>query len=177
MDEFEVPEKPDSGKERVVGLIIAVIAVVLAIVSALAHETHNDEILAHVDAADQYSFYQAKKERRAELDLSVDQLRLDLDRFSPTNQTAATQLITAHQNETARLQAEGKDIQAKGDELMKESQQLAAKARVLDLGEIGLQIAVVLCSITILTEQNLFVRLGVGIAAVGVLVALSGMFL
>ena len=176
-DDFELPEKAESENERIVGLIIAVIAVVLAVVSSFAHETHNDEILAHVDAADQYAFYQAKKERRAQLELSSDNLNLEADRFSPAALAQSQKLLAGYGTEIKRLEAEGKEIQAKGDDLMAESKRLASKAGVLDLGEIALQIAIVLCSITIITEQNLFARAGVIIAVVGALVALWGVFL
>jgi hypothetical protein len=174
---FELPEKAENRKERVVGLIIAAIAVVLAVVSAFGHETHNDEILAHVDAADQYAFYQAKKERHEQLDLMTDTVSLQLDRLSPAGQTQAAKLLGGYADQMKHLDGDAKEIKAKGDELLAESQRLARKAGVLDLGEIALQIAVVLCSISILTEQNLFVRMGVSVAVVGVLVALWGVFL
>lgn len=177
MGEFELPEKPDSQKERVIGLIIAVIAVVLAIVSAIGHNTHQDEILAHVDAADQYAFYQAKKERHAQLELSTDSVMLERDRLSAASQPQADEMLSEYATEMKKLDSDGKDIKDKGDELLNESKYLAKKAGVLDLGEIALQIAVVLCSISILTEQNLFVRMGVSIAVVGVLVAVWGAFL
>jgi hypothetical protein len=177
MAEFELPEKGKSRKERVVGLIIAAIAVVLAVVSALAHTTHNDEILAHVDAADQYAFYQAKKDRHAQLELSTDTLVLNRDQLSPAGQAHAGELLANYAAEMKKLDSDGTEIRARGDDLLKESDHLARKAGVLDLGEIALQIAVVLCSISILTEQQLFVRMGVSIAVVGVLIAFWGEFL
>jgi hypothetical protein len=175
MAEFELPEKPDNRKERIVGLIIAAIAVILAIVSSQAHETHNDEILAHVDGADQYAFYQAKKERHAALELSTDNLMLEREKLSPAAQPQVDQLLTSYAAEMEHLDSDGKGIQQKGDDLMAESKRLAQKAKVLDLGEIALQIAVVLCSISIITEQNLFVHMGCIVAAVGILVAIWGM--
>jgi hypothetical protein len=169
--EPEVPETPKSHKERTVGLIIATIAVVLAIVTHIGNEIHQDEILAHVDASDQYAFYQAKKERHAQLELQLDELQLRADTFSPTALAAATKLRDSYTTESSRLVDEGKEIKAKGDELMAESQKLARKSSILDIGEIALQISVVLCSLTILTEQGLFVRLGIGVALTGVAVA------
>jgi hypothetical protein len=76
-----------------------------------------------------------------------------------------------------RLGDEMKGIQAKGDDLMKEARRLELKSKVLDLGEIALQISIVLCSITILTEQRLFVAMGVVTAGVGIAVALWGILL
>jgi hypothetical protein len=177
MDDFELPEKAENRKERVIGLIIAAIAVMLAIVSSRGHETHQDEILAHVDAADQYAFYQAKKERHAQLELSTDSLMLGRDRLSLDSQPQADQLLTEYAAEMKKLDSDSTQIRTQGDALMNESKRLAAKAGILDTGEIALQIAVVLCSISILTEQSLFVRMGVSIAVVGIIVALWGIFL
>jgi hypothetical protein len=173
-EEFELPETPETPKrrkERTVGLIIAVIAVVLAIVTHVGNEIHQEEILAHVDASDQYNFYQAKKERRAQLELHLDDLQLRADTLSPAALPLATKLRDSYTAETQRLADEGKEIQAKGDELMGESHKLARRASVLDIGEIALQISVVLCSITILTEQRLFLRMGICVALSGVFFA------
>jgi hypothetical protein len=173
-DEFELPETPETPKrrkERVVGLIIAAIAVVLAIVTHAGNEIHQGEILAHVDASDQYAFYQAKKERRAQLELQTDNLQLRFDSLSPTAQALANQFRGAYATEIKHLEDDGKEIKAKGDELLAESRKLARKASILDIGEIALQISVVLCSITILTEQRLFLRMGVCVATAGVFIA------
>ena len=177
MAEFEVPETPESERERAIGLIIATIAVILAIVSAYGHGIHQDEILAHVDAADQYSFYQAKKDRHEQLELSTDAITLQRDHLSLPGQNDADRMLAAYATEEAKLDSDSQGIKAKGDELLKESQYLARRAGVFDLAEIGLQISVVLCSISILTGQKLFVRMGLVLAVAGVLVALWGCFL
>jgi hypothetical protein len=173
-DEFELPETPEtpeSRKERAVGLIIAAIAVVLAIVTHVGNEIHQDEILAHVDASDQYAFYQAKKERHAQLELQTDNLQLRFDSLSPSAQLMANKFRDDYVKESKRLEDEGKEIKAKGDDLLAESRQLAKKASILDIGEIALQISVVLCSITILTGQRLFMRMGVCVAVAGAFIA------
>jgi hypothetical protein len=178
--EFEVPETPEtpeSRKERAVGLIIAAIAVVLAIVTHLGNEIHQDEILAHVDAADQYSYYQAKKDLRSRLQLQSDTLHLLYDGLSGPAKTSADKLLSSYSSDSERSASEGAEIKAKGDELIADSQRLAKKAAILDIGEIALQISVVLCSITILTEQRLFVRLGVSVALAGAVVAAWALFL
>jgi hypothetical protein len=177
MAEFEVPEKPESHKERIVGLIIAAIAVVLAVVSALGHQTQNEEILAHVDGADQYAYFQAKKERGFALGLSADSIKLNLDRLSPAGREQAARVLAGYAQEQAKLDQDGGKIQATGKGYMDKAQLLSQKSRVLDLGEIALQISIVLCSITILTEQRLFVMMGVVTAGVGIAVSLWGILL
>jgi hypothetical protein len=177
MAEFELPEKAKSRHERIVGLIIAAIAVVLAIVSSIGHTTQNEQILAHVDASDQYNFYQAKKERSFALQLQTDALALNTDRGTPNKLQAYTKLNADYAKQQAKLADDMKGIQAKGDDFMKEAERLEKKAHILDLGEIALQISIVLCSITILTEQRLFVVMGVCTAAAGIVVALWGLLL
>jgi hypothetical protein len=174
MAEFELPEKARSRHERVVGLIIAAIAVVLAIITSLGHETQNEQILAHVDASDQYAFYQAKKERGFALQLHADALRVEHDRLSPAAQAGAEKLLADYATQQAKLNGDGKDIQARGQAFLEDATRLARKAHILDVGEIALQISIVLCSITILTEQRLFAIMGVITAAIGVTVALWG---
>lgn len=168
MAEFELPEKARSRHERVVGLIIAAIAVVLAIVSSIGHDTQNEQILAHVDASDQYAFYQAKKDRSFAIDLALDNISLHEGSAVPGK------MIEGYKQQKAKLDSEGKAIQAKGKEFLDEAERLARKAWILDVGEIALQISIVLCSITILTEQRLFAVMGVITASVGVAVALWG---
>ena len=177
MAEFEVPESPETERERVIGLVIAIIAVILAIVSAYGHGIHQDEILAHVDAADQYAFYQAKKDRHEQLQLSTEAITLQRDKLSPDGQTEADRLLSSYATEEDKLDSDAQEIKTKGDDLLRESLYLSKRAYVFDLAEIGLQIAVVLCSISILTEQKLFVRMGVTLAIVGCLIAAWGIFL
>ena len=177
MAEYEVPEATENRRERIVGLIIAAIAVVLAIVSSLGHATQNEQILAHVDASDQFAFYQAKKERFLALQLAGENADLYADRLSPSGVKKEAAMAVKYLSEMQRLGDEMKEIQARGNELLKDAAHFGRKAEVLDVGEIALQIAIVLCSITILTEQRLFVVMGVITAAVGIVVALWGVLL
>lgn len=177
MAEYEVPEKTENRRERVVGLIIACIAVVLAIVSAIGHDTKNEQVLAHVDASDQYNFYQAKKERFFLRQIQAEDVGLNGDRYSPGKQIDAAHVAVEILQDQQRLGAEMREAQTKGDGFMADAKRLGAKSRVLDLGEIALQISIVLCSITILTEQRLFAFIGVVMAAIGVAVSLWGILL
>jgi hypothetical protein len=138
----ETPETPESRKERAVGLIIAAIAVVLAIVT-------------HID----------------QLGLNSDIIRLSQDRLSSAGEIQAMQLLAGYEAETKHLEQDGDKIKELADEHVLDATKLAARASVLDIGEIALQISVVLCSITILTEQRLFMRLGIAVALAGVTVA------
>jgi hypothetical protein len=174
MAEFELPEKAKSRHERIVGLIIAGIAVVLAIVSSAGSQAHSDEILAHVDASDQFSFYQAKRERFLALELAGDNASLSTDRLSPAGAQKEAALAVKYLKEMQRLEEEAQAIQTHGNELLKEAVRLSHKVRILDVAEIALQISIVLCSITIVTEQRLFAIMGSCTAGIGLVVGLWG---
>ena len=166
----ETPESPDSHKERTVGLIIAVIAVVLAIVTHVGNEIHQDELLAHIDANDEYNDYQTKKTANVQLALNTDIINLNYDRLSPYAQQLATKNLADYADQKKQNTDKGDKHREAGDEHVKDAALLARKSSILDIGEIALQISVVLCSITILTEQGLFVRMGVAVALAGVVV-------
>jgi hypothetical protein len=61
-------------------------------------------------------------------------------------------------------------------ELDESAEKTARKASILDIAEIALQVSIVMCSITVLTEIMIFVRMGVVSALVGVIIALYAAF-
>ena len=65
---------------------------------------------------------------------------------------------------------------AKAKELLDESHAVHAKADRFDLGELGLQLGVVLCSLAILTKGRGFWFAGLLSSAAGLAVALTGVF-
>jgi hypothetical protein len=115
--------------------------------------------------------------RASQLDLNTDMIQLGYDRLSSAGQVQATQVMADYVAQKKHLADDGGKIKEGADDKVREAARLAARANVLDIGEIALQISVVLCSITILTEQGLFVRLGVAVAGAGILIAAWVIFL
>ncbi len=82
--------------------------------------------------------------------------------------------------ETKKL---AEELTAKGEEDMKGASEYLEKSHAvhlrcdrLDFGELGLQLGVVLCSLSILTKRRGFWQLGLLCAVAGFLVALTGVF-
>ena len=167
----ETPETPESHKERTVGLIIATIAVALAFVTHAGNEIHQEELLTHIDSSDAYNDYQVKKAANLQFEMAEDNIELNYDRLSPAAQQKANAKLANYHQWTEENTGKAEKHKDEGDEQVKEAARLARKSGVLDIGEIALQISVVLCSITILTEQGLFARMGIGLALVGAAVA------
>ena len=78
--------------------------------------------------------------------------------------------------EADKLKAEAEEYQKKAGNLVKESHTIHARADRFDLGELGLQLGVVLCSLAILTKSRYFWYSGLACSLLGLLVALSGAF-
>ena len=63
MAELEIHHEHESADpaSRIVGIMAAVIAMMLAIVSIAGHRTHTEAVLLKTDANDKWSYYQAQR--------------------------------------------------------------------------------------------------------------------
>lgn len=166
-----------------VSLTMAVLAVLVATVSLLGHRTHteeillkNEEVLLQNKVTDQWAYYQAKNIRRHN-----DELFADLATVVATkNAEAASTMEEKYRAEAARYKDEQKELDAKARELESEGKltrdegdHTRRKADRFDLGEVFLEIALVVTSITLLSGRKLFWHFGMLVGTAGVLVAVS----
>jgi hypothetical protein len=152
-----------------VTLTMAVLAVLVAAVSLLGHRTHTEEIILQNKVTDQWSYYQAKNIR-----LHTDELFADLAGVvSSKDAEAAAKLQEKVHAEADRYKDEKKELESKAHELEQEFAVTHRKADRFDLGEVFLEIALVITSITLLSGRRIFWHLGLLLATVGVVVAAS----
>ena len=152
-----------------VTLTMAVLAVLVATVSLLGHRTHTEEIILQNKVTDQWAYYQAKNIRR-----HTDELFADLTTVIASKDAgAAAKLHDKYRAEADRYKDEQKELDTKARELEKEAELTRRKADRFDLGEVFLEIALVVTSITLLSGRRIFWRLGLLMAAAGILVAAS----
>ena len=150
-------------------LTMAVLAVLVAAVSLLGHRTHTEEIILQNKVTDQWAYYQAKNIRR-----HTDELFADLTSVVATKDTeAVAKLHEKYRAEADRYKDEQKELDTKARELEKEAELARRKADRFDLGEVFLEIALVITSITLLSGRRIFWHLGLLMAAAGVLLAAS----
>ena len=64
MPEIEIPEDAKDRQERQVGLTIAILAILLAVVSALGNEQDNEKIVKQIEASNGFAWYQSKRIRQ-----------------------------------------------------------------------------------------------------------------
>ena len=79
--------------------------------------------------------------------------------------------------EVERYQSDKEDISEKAKEFEKERDVMRRRADFFDGGETLLDMGLVICSITMLTRRRAFWFGGMSVAALGVIMALTGFFL
>jgi Domain of unknown function (DUF4337) len=164
----EMSEQARGATQRMIGVTMAIVAALLAIVTLMGHRLHTEEVVEQTKAADGWAYYQAKNGRyhMYSVDSTIAQL------IGP--QGAAAAADWAKKGEEERKQAE--DIRKTNEKLDEETQATARRATFFDAAEICLEVAIVLCSIALLTGTLMFwwisfagTTIGVAIAALGFL--------
>ena len=153
-----------------VSLTMAVFAVLLAAVSLLGHRTHIEEVLAQAKASDQWAYYQAKGIRAHNYEIFAELMSSTTSKNEARAEKAREKFL--HQAE--RYHDEQKDIEGEAHKLEQEVMIAGRKANRFNLGEVFLQIALVVTSITLLTSNRGYWLMGLLFAAIGVIVAATG---
>jgi Domain of unknown function (DUF4337) len=156
-----------------VSLTMSILAVLVAGATLLSHRAHTEELLLQSRATDQWSYYQAKNIRFHEVQSIADLLGA----LAPADKEMTAALRDKYLKETERYESDKEDISDKAKEFEKERDLISRRADRFDGGEALLEVGLVICSITLLTKRRYFWVGGVLIAAVGVVTALTGLFL
>lgn len=170
-----------------VALTMTILAVLVAVVTVLGHRTHTEAILNQTKAAveqnrvaDDWAFYQAKKNRSNEMELTSDLMSV-LPIANKDEAKKKAQGYADHQKKWADDLKEGEDKareeEKKVIEFEKKVEEAEARADRFDLGEALLEIGLVITSITLLTHKRAFWFLGLGFSVLGIVAATLGLLL
>ena len=154
-----------------VTVTMAMLAVLVAAVSLLGHRTHTEELLLQNQSTDRWAQYQAKSIRRHNYDMFQDFLGVSMVR----DPEAASKLRERYAREVERYRDEQKELDGEAHRLEAETIHARHQADRYDLAEVFLEVALVITSMTLLTRRRSFWFAGILIAAVGIVVALSGL--
>jgi hypothetical protein len=154
---------------RSIGIMAAVIAMFLAIVSIASHRSHTQAVLLKTDANDKWSYYQAQRMKYHNLELGEDLLS------SIPNPSADTQKrLQRYVTDKVKYDKRSKEAQDDAKAVEKESEKVEEQALRFDFGEGLLEIAVVMTSMFFISKSKLFPVVG-GIAAVaGIILGILG---
>lgn len=152
-----------------VSMTMAISAILVAVVALLSHRAHNESLLAQIRAnalaASQLIDRLGEQRNVMLLDL--------LDTMGLGQSPKAVELRARYGAESGQFRKEEAASHEKQAELVKESISASRDASRFDLGEGFLEMALVLQSITLLTRQRRFWKLGIALGGVGLAVVAS----
>jgi len=153
-----------------VSITISILAVLVAAVTLLGHRAHTEELLLQAKASDQWAYYQAKNIRLRELQSFQDLLSV----VATDDKTKAGEIREKYAKEIERYGGDKEDISKEAKDLERERDLYQRRADHFDAGEGVLEFALIVCSLTLLTNKRFFWFAGITIGAVGIIVALTG---
>jgi hypothetical protein len=149
--------------DKVVAGSMAIIAAFLAIVSVLGQHFNTETLLMQQKASDEWAFYQAKSIKGYSAQVSQDVL---------TQMKASPESIEKYTKAGEKYKSEEEGIQEQAKDYEKERDQSDAKSKRFHIGEVFLEIGIVLSSLAILTKQKIMFYGGGTMALVGIVYAL-----
>jgi hypothetical protein len=191
---------------RRVAMTMAIVAATLAGETLLSHRSHNATLSNQIKANDNiteranvFGRYQAKKNRQYQAEANAQLLSANAEvlaalagdekligsRAQRLNEAAKKAQADAKrwQENAKKWKADAAEILTEGNKLDPEIKKFEAEAEshhhrsdFFDLGELGVELALVLCSIAVLTRGRAFWYAGIAVGSVGVAVAVAGFF-
>ncbi|HWY09166.1 MAG TPA: DUF4337 domain-containing protein, partial [Candidatus Acidoferrales bacterium] len=115
-------------------------------------------------------YYQAKNNRLHQMQLNADLLGV----ITPADKEKAAALREKYQKEIERYEKDKDQITEKAKEFENERTMVSRRENSFDAGEVILEIALIICSLTLLTRRKAFWYSGIAIGVVGFFFGLSG---
>jgi hypothetical protein len=185
--------------DRKVAMTMAIIAAALAAVTMLSHRAHTETLsfqeeanslrtqanIFHTRASDEWAFFQAKNIRSVEYQGFLGLLKV-LPKAAGTDDRASAQLaqdwnskveryelteLPALKSEAEKLVSQAHAMEAKAQEAVARSYEVHHQGERLDIAELAIELALVLCSLAVLTKAPSFWYSGIAAGLVGLVIA------
>lgn len=153
-----------------VGVLAAVLAVLLAIVTIASHRTHTAAIIHKSSANDSWQYYQSTRVKYHNLELGENLLSV-LD----AKNDAAGKMLADYASQKQKYEKQGAAIQEQAKAADEAAEADERRAFRYDLGEGLLEIALVLSSLYFISRKRMFPAMGVVAGLAGVVVASAGL--
>jgi hypothetical protein len=164
---LETTEKAHESGQRLIGLTMAIFAVLLSFATMMSHRAHTEEVLLETQATDQWNYYQAKNIRYHVYEADAELAGLLGDKGG--------QAATDFHAKGEQQKEDSEKIQKDAEELGKEVQTAGRQARFYDGSELFFEVAIVLSSISLLTQARVYWKVSFLAAAAAVAVAAWGL--
>jgi Domain of unknown function (DUF4337) len=156
-----------------VTVTLSILAVLVAMVTLLGHRAHTEELLLQAKASDQWAYFQAKNIRLRETQSMADVLGA----LAPADKEKTDALHDKYLKEVERYEKDKDQISDQAKDFEKERDLVQRRADRYDAGEVFLEIALIICSFTLLTKKKGFWFAGMLLGVVGLIIATSGFLL
>lgn len=183
--------------DRRVAVTMAIIAAVLAGIGTQTHRTHNEVLRlvgeanrlrteaasAEVEKSNTFARYQAKRIRQAQYEVAIDQAGMQSGGGSDGKAVAGwKKAVAEYKPELEELRVEGEKHAKRAEELMAQAKAMLAESEHthhqtdrLDIAHLLAEVALVVCSLSLLTKRKTF-WLGGILAAVLALAAAGSVY-
>lgn len=156
---------------RNIGIVAALMAMMLAIVSIASHRAHTEAVLLKTDANDKWAYYQAQRMKLHNLELGADLMN------AIPNPSAATQQRLQHYlADQKKYDDRSKKAQDEAEGIEHDSEKVETRAMRYDFGEGLLEIGVVMTSMYFISRNRMFPVVGVIAAIAGCVLGVFGFF-
>ena len=172
MAELEIHHETEGESDsfgKKVGVLAALLAVALAIVTIASHRTHTSAIMHKSTANDQWAYYQATRIKLHGVEMSEQ-----LTSLVGANNLAAAALLSKTADQKAKYEKTSQDIQNEAQKADDAAEADEHRALRYDIGEGLLEIGLVLSSLYFISKKRMFPAMGILAGAAGVLIALTG---
>jgi predicted O-linked N-acetylglucosamine transferase (SPINDLY family) len=176
--------------DRKVAMTMAIVAALLAVDTLLSHRSHNETLrlqakagIVQSKASDGWNYFQAKNIRRHEYEAFAN-LASNLapapgheDQTKKQIEDWRKKAETYDSKDLPKMKKEAEEMEGEVLKLKKESEHVHHQSNWFDLGELGLELSLILCSIAVLTKRAPFWYTGIASAVIGISVAALGFFI
>lgn len=180
-DPKEIEEKGNDPFTRVVALMVAVYAVLLAVTALGGSNAGKDMMMAQQQMTNQWAFYQAKVVRGNMYLLAQQQMEREIadlkDAPAPGNDAKIKrreESLKDYKKRAERYESEKTDIETKAREHEAERDLAARRDPYFDFAEVFLQIGIVLASVSMLSGKRVAFYLSLVVAIVGGFLCVNG---
>ena len=156
---------------KTVGVIAAVLAVFLAIVTIASHRTHTAAIISKTSANDQWSYYQANRLKLHNVELGENLLTI-----IGSKSEAVEKIHADYEKQKEKYDTGSKENKDKAEVAEKASETAEKRALRFDIGEGLLEIGLVLSSLYFIARKKMFPVMGVLAGIAGTVFAATGFF-
>jgi hypothetical protein len=172
MPELEIHHETEHAIDPIgqrVGVMAAILAVALAIVSIASHRTHTAAIISKSTANDKWAQYQSTRVKFHSLELGETLAGL------VKGQDGAAQVLADYGRQKKKYEKEGSEIMEDARRADEASESAEHRALRYDYGEGLLEIALVVTSLYFISHKNMFPVIGVVAGIAGLAIAASGL--